>query len=104
MTGGQAPSGPFQPPKALFDHPPSDLRIHNRRISSQDLREAVSFPLEGHKNNEVEENEARRRSTVCYVCGPKPFTADVETHLNNFLHSDSEGHHGKKCVFHEVWW
>ena len=85
----------------VLDSPPSDLRIHNRRVDKQDLQEAISFP--GDKGGMGPQNENdMTNSTVCYVCGPKPFTAAVETDLNALLHRD--GDHRKRCVFHEMWW
>lgn len=86
--------------RLALDSHPSDLRIYNRRINSQDLHGAVAFSNVKGESASGDESDMTK-ATVCYVCGPKPFTVAVEKDLNTYLHHDGNS---RRCVFHELWW
>ncbi|GAD97839.1 hypothetical protein PVAR5_6521 [Paecilomyces variotii No. 5] len=66
--------------------PPKDMKIHDRRITADDLKAAVT----GSSGDET------GSGTVCYVCGPPPMTDGFVDRLTGMI--------GRERVFCEKWW
>jgi hypothetical protein len=66
--------------------PPQDMKIHDRRVTSDDLKTAV-IGSSGDKTGS---------GTVCYVCGPPPMTDEFVDTLRGMI--------GEERVFCEKWW
>ncbi|KAJ9355760.1 hypothetical protein DTO027B9_3914 [Paecilomyces variotii] len=65
---------------------PQDMEIHDRRITAEDLKTAVT----GSSGDET------GTGTVCYICGPPPMTDELADKLKGMV--------GSERVFYEKWW
>ncbi|KAL5340819.1 hypothetical protein BJX70DRAFT_396513 [Aspergillus crustosus] len=72
----------------ILDQSLEDLTVHSRRISQDDLREAVS----GTDGN------PSPSETVSYVCGPPKMTDEIVNAITELLHGQ------KERVYFEKWW
>ncbi|KAL1849257.1 hypothetical protein Plec18170_007549 [Paecilomyces lecythidis] len=70
----------------LRSSPPKDTKIHDRRITAEDLKSAVT----GSSGDET------GSGTVCYICGPPPMTDEFVDRLAGMI--------GRERVFCEKWW
>ena len=95
VTDGRSGQPDGHPVDSLLASPPHDFRVHPRRISGQDLQDAIFAGSDGSKD------DATRRSTVCYVCGPPTMTDETVNVLKEML---GGGEDASDRVLYEKWW
>ncbi|KAE8148309.1 hypothetical protein BDV25DRAFT_158605 [Aspergillus avenaceus] len=67
---------------------PTDMAVHSKRISPDDLHVALAGP----------DGSIDPRATVCYMCGPPAMTDEFVTILRQWMGN------AKEQVFFEKWW